>query len=196
MGTSACCSFANSDELKIETLNHPLSSKRLQNDSEDLVIMNEIVIPDLHNDIQTLKTSNDEDFIIVQKRTNLMKAIVKYKGNEKMLISLKKKNVNENEFWAFTEKLKKTGFEKVCLPEEIWEDETSFHIITQVPNGLPLFEAYLKSEDLSEHSVIGYVKEIISALELHPDLIPYLNPEEIYFDENVNIKINPFAQPS
>ena len=196
MGSSACCSFSNAEEMKIETLNHPLSSKRLQNDSEDAVVMNEIVIPDLEHDLQNMKTSNDEDFIIVQKRINLQKAIVKYKGNEKMLLTLKKKNLNEKEFWTFTEKLKKTEFDKICLPEEIWEDDSSFHIITQVPNGHPLFEAYLKSEDLSEFCVIGYIKEIISAFTQHTDLISYLNPEEVYFDENLNIKINPFAQTS
>jgi serine/threonine protein kinase len=196
MGSNICCSFSKADEIKIETLNHPLSSKREQNDSQEEVLMAEIVLPGLAID---LKTSNEDENerIVVQKRINMQKAVVLIRGEEKLLVTVKKENIQGDfQFFKFVEKCKQLDSDKFCVPEEVWEEEDCFQIVTQVPNGESVFDFYLKNDEFSESQVIGFVKEIVTALILSSDILSNLNPEEVYFNSEKNIKLLPFITPS
>lgn len=198
MGSNICCSFSKAEESKLETLNHPQSSRRIiqasNHDDSDEIVMKDFVIP--FSNQENLPKSDQSTFqtYTVQNRYNLKKALVKSESELKLLYTIYKPDlISVKDYCEYIEKCKGLDKNFFCVPEQVWQDDENIFIVSEVPTGSNCIQTFVNRKVFSEAEVVNYVKILIPVLESSKNFECF-NPEETYFYENW-VKIVPHALP-
>ena len=210
MGNGSCCSgYSTVDEVKIESIHAP-STRRQQHEVAEESFMQEISIEisplkskdktqedcrEKTSDYTIEKTGGVSKFQRV-KVLSASKNLVRDKNGGMKLLSIIQKSAVGNicEYSRCVKALQGGSGEGLYTPDEVFEDNFSLYVVSQVPTGENLLESYIREQKCNETEAFRYIYRLVEVVSQSEIQLCFINPYEIYIDSGLDsIKIVSFA---
>ena len=142
------------------------------------------------------KPSGVFEFQLV-KVLSASKSLVRDKhGTMKLLSIVQKSAVKDTaEYFNCVKALQGGRCEGLYMPEEVFEDNFSLYVVSEVPAGETLFESYIREQKFSENEAFRYIRKLVEVVSQSQIRLRFINPYEIYIDSELDsIKIAAFSR--